>query len=206
MKGTPAVERADDAGDAGLLEPDRMAVEPSASDPAGFLREHAPRLKALLRSKSGASADDVEDALMDALEKAFKQWATIANPSAWVYRVAARHLSRQLRRNGNVVLVDDLNKIDTGVDDCTELVEAQERQRQLLQALTPEQHEAMVAALAGYSIADIAKGMKKTPTAVNGLLARGRKKLKKQLDHDDACLPGQRRPASAATTLGESDA
>lgn len=206
MKGLPAVVEAGDFGDAELLDPGPVVAELSAPDPATFVREHAPTIKAVLRRKFDASEHEVEDALSGAMLKALKRWSTLAEPGAWVYYVAARDLREQLKKNGAVVLIDDARTFDADVGDCSELVAAHDRRQQLLALLTEDQRHAMAWLAAGYPVKDIAVEMGRSADAVDQLIARSRKRLKEFLATEDPPIPQQRRaPSDPTTILGETD-
>jgi RNA polymerase sigma-70 factor (ECF subfamily) len=157
-----------------------------------------------LRGKLDAS-DVVQQTLLAAFQKRDQlQGTTDAERAGWLRRILAHHLADALRSFGQEKrdvsrersLEDSLRSSSArleywlAADDTSpgEQVERQERAVRLavaLAALPEAQREALVLQYwHGWTLAEIAQHLERTPAAVAGLLKRGLNNLRQQL-HDE---------------------
>lgn len=129
----------------------------SASDRefAAFYREVVKPLVGFLVVQ-GATLADAADIAQDSMAKAYRDWARLEQPRAWVYRVAARALVRRL--------ADNRERLVEEVPEPTPLLRATDIERWeqrhdivcSIAQLPPRQRQIMAWTLSDYRPAEIA--------------------------------------------------
>lgn len=161
---------------------ERVLVERAADGDAGafsrLVEAHWDRLVRLARSVVGDA--DAEDAVQDALVRAWSKLPGLRRPDAfstWVARVVLRRCFRYRRRRPRLTALDDAPEprhhsgVDAGLD-----VE------RLLAALAPRQRAVMhLTAVEGLADSEIAELMGITPASVRSHRRRARQALEARM-------------------------
>lgn len=136
------------------------------------------RLVAYLR-RIGATRETAEDSAQQAFAEAYRQWAAINQPEAWLRRVAARIY---FGRAPEPILTDMADDMATSVDhDRIDNLEQSELVMAALKALPMNQRVVMAWTIDGYTPAEIANETGLKPEHVRKLLQRARESLRHTL-------------------------
>ncbi|MFD9631943.1 RNA polymerase sigma factor [Streptomyces violascens] len=140
-----------------------------------FYRDGVPLLIGFL-VRQGASAVLAADLAQDAMIEAYRQWAAIEHPRAWVRSVASRGLARHIGglQEGAADPLPDGRPL---VPDLQALAqwEADQELLRLLEPLPPRQRQVMAWFTDGYNIAEIARELDLTEETVRANLYKARK-------------------------------
>lgn len=147
---------------------------------AAFYREAVTPLVAFLVVQ-GATLADAAEIAQDSMAKAYRDWARLEQPRAWVHRVAARALVR--------LLADKRERLVDQVPELTQLVRATDIERweqrhdivSGLAQLPPRQRQIMAWTLSDYRPAEIAAELGLESAVVRQSLFVARKTLAAQL-------------------------
>ncbi|MET7422684.1 RNA polymerase sigma factor [Dactylosporangium sp. NPDC005555] len=153
-----------------------------------FFRDTMPTLRGFLM-KSGGSLEQADDAAIEAMFEAYKQWEAIEHPKAWVYQVARRNLFRIRNRDGRYVHDDGglwAEVADPGGFDALDLSEESRRVLDLLQALPAKQRSVFAMHYDGWDHAEIAVLLNMDVATVRSNLRHARERLKQQFSDTDA--------------------
>lgn len=136
------------------------------------------RLVAYLR-RIGATRETAEDAAQQAFAEAYRQWAAIIQPEAWLRRVATRIY---FGRTPEPILVDMADDMTASIDyDRIDNLEQSELVMAALKALPMNQRVVMAWTIDGYTPAEIAHETGLKPEHVRKLLQRARESLRHTL-------------------------
>jgi RNA polymerase sigma-70 factor (ECF subfamily) len=165
-----------------------VAPPPDPPDPPGedeafsaFYRRFVPILVAFLVWQ-GARLDVAADVAQEAMIKAYKNWSKIRQPEAWARSVAYRDFIRY-RIDPPAVRYGDPPEHSCLLRPLTN-VEAWEQQHEILRLLRhlPERQRQVLAwTLDGYTAAEIAEVLERTPEAVRASLMKARRTLTRLL-------------------------
>lgn len=154
----------------------------AASDAfAAFYREYVPRLVGFLMLQ-GAQLDEATDVAQETMARAYRLWAEIKHPPAWVWTVARREWQDR-RRNNREHPAGEISDGGLLLRSSTD-VSVWEARHDLLRAVVslPERQREVIAwTLAGYTPVEIANVLKIEPTAVRSSLWKARQTLSKIL-------------------------
>jgi RNA polymerase sigma-70 factor (ECF subfamily) len=155
-------------------------VVPSGSDGLDALyREIAPGLWRSIFIYAGARRDIADDAVAEAFTRALEAATEIREPKAWLYRVAFRVASVELRKGSTESL--GVNH-EVGSDEPTDLLPVLEA----LSRLPPNQRAAVVLHYRlDLSVRQIADALGIAPATVKVHLHRGRNRLRQMLQEDE---------------------
>ena len=192
--------RGDDRTDADLLNA-HAAGDGSAF--AELFRRHQSRLLRAARRR-GASAEDADDALQDAMLSAYRAAGSFRHESAvssWLHRIAVNACTDVLRRNGPRTVPLSAEHCPA-VADRSAHTETAAIVRQALLRLPVEQRAAVLAVdMHGYSVADAAELLNVAEGTVKSRCARGRARLAVLLRHLYPAAAGNGGSGTAAPTL-----
>jgi RNA polymerase sigma-70 factor, ECF subfamily len=159
-----------------------MNINPATSAPPNdverLYREHAGQLWRSLVAYCG-DPEMAADAVAETFTLAMEQWGSIRDPDRWIWRVAFRLGTKELRhkrRFGNSAATAEVPGLP---ERSVDLVLA-------LRSLSPHQRGAMVLHYyAGYQAKDVAAILGSTAAAVRVHLMRGRRRLQDLLEERD---------------------
>jgi RNA polymerase sigma factor (sigma-70 family) len=157
-----------------------------------FRNEYLPVVRFIRRA--GATPEEAEDAVAAAMVSAYRSWAALNNPGAWPRTSALRLYIRQRERDRARTAVATRA---TAVEPPTTAVEDPDERKSiiaLLRTLPPAQLEVMALAVDGYTPAEIASLLDKTPPTVRSNLRRARRRLEQIVDRSG----NQRKPPPTA--------
>ncbi len=183
-----ATAREDDAWDKSVA---KRLDEPVAF--AAFYDATLPRIYGYFFHRCGgitATAEDLTQETYLAAVRELRQGITPVTPLPWLYGIARHklldHYRATNRRESEVSPLGD--ESDAIPDPSLDLARSEDRLR-LAAALAglPESQRAAVTLhhVDGLSVAEVARHLEKSPTAVESLLARGRATLKRLLQEED---------------------
>ena len=159
--------------------PDELALAAAATSAAGleaFVIEHYPRL-IRLAGLVCHGVDEAEDAVQAALERAWRQRGTLANPDRlrpWLDRIVVREAIRARRRMRPTV-VDLTRSVETRTDEWATV-------RQAFASLSREQRAVVALHLfLGYPIAETANIVGAPIETVRSRLRLARERLRQLL-------------------------
>ena len=140
-------------------------------------REHGGRLWRAVLAYSG-SRQIADDAVSEAFAQALASTATVRDPMAWVWRVAFRTATRELR--------DRRRHTDAGPDLGYEHPDGVDDLLTALRTLSPNQRGAIVLHhYIGYPVREVASILGSTPASVRVHLSVGRTRLRALLEETD---------------------
>lgn len=119
------------------------------------------------------------DAVAEAFAQLLRRGEDVRSPQRWVWRAAFRIAGGELkRRSMNAALPDDIAQV----------VEPEDlRVAVALLGLSPHQRSSIVLRyFAGYTYKEVADIIGSTPSAVSVHITRGRRRLRRALEEDDA--------------------
>ena len=152
---------------------------------ASFFRERFSRTVILLIAM-GASRADAEDAVQEAMVKAWQKWESIeTNPAAWVCTVAYRAYLRQLRARDGQTASLDASTSELTVDSDLSIFADGQRVLQLLRALPPGQRTVAAFFYDGLTCEEIAVLVEKPTATVRSQLRHARKTLKEMMKSEE---------------------
>ena len=159
-------------------DPERSAPSPEA---VAYLERDVPRL---IRLASGFLTDprDVEDAVQDTLEAAWRSWESVrdeASRRAWLNTICVRSCLRVRRfrlRHGTVPLLENISSGDEPHDLDWDRAFARLSVSQRAVIVLHYRH--------GFTLDECADLMGRHPGTVRQHLARGLAHLRKELDHE----------------------
>lgn len=135
------------------------------------LRRYAVRVAC----RFGASESDAEDLAQDVLLKLWLAGDHVAKPRAWV-RTVVRHELAKVHRRRNALSVDAAPKTHSNLE---KLAVARLALSEYLGQLPARQRQAVVLRAEGFSQREIAARLGSTPRAVERVIARARRTLRK---------------------------
>lgn len=169
---------------AGTVDSDESLIRP-AVDVEAFSAFYRAEVRGLVNfliwmgAGPAAAADLAQDTLIDA----YRGWADIAHPRAWVRRVASRKYLRQLMHDETPV--DPADEAGPLLLKATQNEIAAWEQRhdvlRLVATLPPRQRQVMAWSLDGYRPEEIAAELNQSPEAVRSSLLRARRALAERL-------------------------
>lgn len=175
----PTVEEHSSSPD-GIVDVDTETVADAA-----FSAFYRAEIRALVNFLlwMGAGVADAADLAQETMIDAYRSWAIIYNPRAWIRRVASRkHARRRIDRDETPAdLADDHNPLLKASDDLS----AWEQHHDVLQLLADlpwRQRQVMAWSLDGYQPKEIAAELNITSDAVRASLKLARRALAAQLD------------------------
>ena len=153
-------------------------IEVAGSDLESLFREEGPLLWRALYAYTGGRRDVADDAVAEAFARAIEHRATIRRPRPWVFRVAFRLATAEMRaERGRSELVD------MGVEDAPSLAELMSAMR----TLSPYQRAAVyLHHQADLPVREVARLMGTSASAVKVHLFRGRRRMAELLGEEGA--------------------
>lgn len=148
-----------------------------------FIAEQPGLVRYLL--SQGADQYEADDAAQAAFEEAYKAWASIQHPKAWLYKVAWRkYLGANVRvreheRPTEEVMLITSHRLASG--NPAEFTDDEQMLLDAIKALPPMQRQIMGMTIAEFSPAEIADSLKCESAAVRQNLRRARDNLARQL-------------------------
>ena len=149
-------------------------------------RAHSSAMFRCARALLGSDAD-AEDAVSEAVLKAWQAWGNLRKPKAvktWLLKIAVNCAYEQLRKNCRMLYTEDLTPYE-------QAEEAQEPVYDLWCAVERlEEHQRTVVVLFYYeecTIREIAQVLEVSPGTVKSRLSRAREKLKQMLREEGNC-------------------
>lgn len=148
-----------------------------------FIAEQPGLLRYLL--SQGADQYEADDAAQAAFEEAYKAWASIQHPKAWLYKVAWRKFLggnvrlREHERPMEETLLNTSHRLASG--NPAEFTDDEQMILDAIKALPPMQRQVMGMTIAEFSPAEIADSLECEPAAVRQNLRRARDNLARQL-------------------------
>jgi RNA polymerase sigma factor (sigma-70 family) len=164
-----------------VVDDDRVSDELRRKLFSEFYRTEFTALVGFVMKAVGATVHEGTDAAQAALTEAWAKWGTLFNPPAWVRTVAIRAYYRSVP-SGEVSLdrhPEALNLV--AVDTPIELSERTAAAHALLELLPPAQRIVLAYSTDGFSDAEIAAELGKSPEAIRQNRHRARKTLKSLL-------------------------
>jgi RNA polymerase sigma-70 factor, ECF subfamily len=147
------------------------------ADLESLYREEGPRLWRALYAYTGGRRDVADDAVAEAFARAIEHRATIRRPRPWLYRIAFRVATAEMRgERGRSELVD------RGVEDPAPPAELMSA----LRSLSPAQRAAVYLHYrADLPVREVARLMGTSSAAVKVHLFRGRRRLAELLGEEE---------------------
>lgn len=161
----------------------RVQADEEFSD---FYRRTIRPLVAFLINQ-GARPHVAPDIAQDTMAKAYRRWADLREPRAWVHKVAARALSRAAAA-GAEDLVEQIPE-PTALLPCPDAIAEWESRYDMLpvlRSLPARQREVLAWTLAGYKPSDIADHLGVPSETVRGNLAKARRAAAAYLEAREA--------------------
>jgi RNA polymerase sigma factor (sigma-70 family) len=169
-----------------------LAGEPPEESFSAFFRRTYRNLVGYLLV-SGVPFDLAEEAAQEAMIAAYRRWDDLANPGAWVRKVADRRATRHavVRRRQLGTLSDGAGHGEpTASSSVSASAEEKDWILETLARLPPGQRATMALFFDQYSTVEIAKRLGTTQANVRSNLRHARYKLRQLLqDHHDAGTP-----------------
>lgn len=144
-----------------------------------FRNEYLPVVRFVRRA--GATTAEAEDAASTAMVAAYRSWAALNNPRAWVRTSALRLYIRQLERN-RVDVARAIRALAAPRYEHDRDPGEHSRVVAILRALPPAQLEVMALIFDGYTPAEIAELLDKSPATVRSNLRQARRRLEHLLE------------------------
>ncbi|MEU8231465.1 sigma-70 family RNA polymerase sigma factor [Actinoplanes sp. NPDC048967] len=158
-----------------------------------FVRRSTARL-VLFLIKIGASREEAEDSIQEAMAKACLKWQEIDHPEAWVRVVAERaYIAEAERARAAPAKAVRGGWLADGIRTDPDLVEFDEEQRRvlaLIRRLPYEQRRAMAWYYDGFDVSEIAAHVGKPEATVRSHLRHARNRLRRELSSDKVAVPG----------------
>ena len=148
--------------------------------------QHSPAIYALAFNML-RRAEDAEDVTQDTFIRAWKtfpKWRPDAKLSTWLHKVALNRCYDYLRKKKPVLFAEPPEQHDPALRPDASLSQRQRQAvvRDAIEKLAPRQRAALtLTSLMGHSNREAAATMEITTDALDSLLARARRNLKKQL-------------------------
>jgi RNA polymerase sigma-70 factor (ECF subfamily) len=154
------------------------AVDWREEDVGAVYRQHAGRLwRSLLLSTR--SPEIASDAVAEAFAQAIRRWSELRDPAAWIWRAAYRIAAGEIATAAATRSLEELPDVS--------LPEPTVETLDVLASLTEHQRRALVLhAYAGYSYREVAEILGSTVAAVGVHIHRAKKKLRDNLEANDA--------------------
>ena len=172
-----------------------LTSQPPPDQPLQGFKEIAEALRPKLHrycARMAGSAIDGEDIVQDALLKAmeaFPRDGSIANPQAWLFRIAHNteldFLRRRLRLEAAIVAGGAEEDIADPEDEIARRQIAAMGLRPFMKLSPAERSSVILMDVIGYSLTEIGEIMEATVPAVKAALHRGRTRLKALGESDD---------------------
>ncbi|MEV0644701.1 RNA polymerase sigma factor [Phytomonospora sp. NPDC050363] len=147
-----------------------------------FYRTDMPRLVGFLRWQ-GVPLSDATDVAQEAMLEAYRRWADIEYPKAWVRRVASRCWVRRVASAPEEPVADPPGGVLTVTD--IEAWEGRHHVLGLLDLLPARQRQVLAWWLDGFRATEIAVELRMSPDAVRASLFRARRALENHLGESD---------------------
>lgn len=148
-----------------------------------FYRSHTPGLVAFLMWL-GAGAEEAADVAQETMARAWRNWAEIRHPRAWVRTVASREYCRHIaacRDEPTAEIAGHLLDPGMAADEGALLGHEQARVLELLRLLPYRQRQVMTWAYDGYTPVEIAEILGLDSGAVRASMHKARETLKHYL-------------------------
>lgn len=162
-----------------------------------FVAFYAARHRTLLAIvvATGASEAEAEDAVAATMYEVMLRWSQITDPFAWARRAVVTHFikdrTRGPERARRRLAVRGAGTPTVAEDPNLTMAEGAEWVRQLLAILPPGQYDVMTLAVDGYTTAEIAERLGRSPEAVRRARSDARQRLRQALEHDDEWSAGR---------------
>jgi RNA polymerase sigma-70 factor (ECF subfamily) len=154
------------------------ATSAPPTDAERLYREHAGRLWRSLVAYCG-DPEMAADAVAETFTLVMERWGSIRNPDRWIWRVAFRLATQELRRRRRFGASAETSETRDLPERSIDLVLA-------LRSLSPNQRGAVILHhYAGYPARDVAAILGSTAAAVRVHLMRGRRRLRDLLEERD---------------------
>jgi RNA polymerase sigma factor (sigma-70 family) len=148
-----------------------------------FVRQEWPTLVAFVRRASDVTLEQAQDAVQDALIKAYPEWSTILHPRAWLRLVAQRIAQREVARSKTGLLRAVVGGYDVTTHhdpDIAVLHSEHDDLLCLLRRLPRRRRLVMAWHLDGFDNEEIAEQLGMVPATVRSNLRHARIALKAQ--------------------------
>jgi RNA polymerase sigma-70 factor (ECF subfamily) len=173
------------------LEAERKLVEAAKTDPAEFAKlydRYVDQIHAFVYHQTG-SWERAQDVTATTFMRAYAEigrfeWRGVPY-SAWLYRVASNLVMREHRRQGWIILPDNMVDPGEGPEDAAIRSEQVQRIQAAVRQLSPDQRQAITLRFGtGLRNAEVGKVMRKSEGAVKLLIFRGLRSLERRLGPD----------------------
>jgi RNA polymerase sigma factor (sigma-70 family) len=145
---------------------------------ASFFRERFARTVVLLIAM-GASRADAEDATQEAMIRAWQQWESIREPTAWVRTVAVRTYCKLVsQRQSRTTSLDEATGECPADPDLSIFTEEQQHVLRLLRALPTQQRVVAALSYDDLTCEEIAELTGKSSATIRSHLRHARKTLR----------------------------
>jgi RNA polymerase sigma factor (sigma-70 family) len=177
LPGDPGSPGLPPAAQAAGISPPAAAREETGSELefARFYGEHFTRLAAYLLYQ-GAPSHLAADLAQDAMATAWRRWAEITQPRAYVYKVAGRAYTRRALEEPGLPAgeVPEPSAVLTRPGEAEAWLQQQQVLR-VLRALPPRQRQVLALTFDGWTPAEIAEMLAIEPDAVRASLMKARR-------------------------------
>ena len=174
-----------DPVDLGITSPRARSDPGDASDRIAFEQFYRTEIAALVGFLLylGGSPADAADAAQAAMIEAFRGWATIRHPKAWVRTVASRAHFRRLARVEEVTTAE-VAEPSPLLPRPSAIAEWEQRHEvlRLIRLLPPRQRQVMAWTFDGYTPTEIAEALELDPATVRQNLRKARLALADRLN------------------------
>jgi RNA polymerase sigma-70 factor, ECF subfamily len=173
------------------LEAERKLVEAAKTDPAEFAKlydRYVDQIHAFVYHQTG-SWERAQDVTATTFMRAYAEigrfeWRGVPY-SAWLYRVASNLVMREHRRQGWIILPDNMVDPGEGPEDAAIRSEQVQRIQAAVRQLSPDQRQAITLRFGtGLRNAEVGRVMRKSEGAVKLLIFRGLRSLERRLGPD----------------------
>lgn len=154
-----------------------------------FFRKEYPKVVKFVMY-AGATFEEAEDAVLQAMTLGHTSWPLLTHPTAWVRTVALRLYFKQVnkdrRRSDTETAAARLDCLDRGSVPAPREPDEHSRVIAVLRCLPSAQRTVMALILDGYSPAEIAELLHENPANVRSNLRHARSRLRQELQNPAA--------------------